>query len=127
MTSPQNCTKKQAAIVEAPRQFFDVILETGRICDGLTRLYLAPQLKVGKDPHRCGPRRPISLISTAVRILEAVPYHRMLPAKEKNADGRQYAYRRKRGAETPLTEPMDFIHRSLNRGRYVCTVIFRWS
>ena len=51
-------------------------------------------------------------------------YHRMIAHVEHRLDGRQYAHRRGRGTEMVLTEIMDVVNHSLNRGRFVYLVSF---
>ena len=103
---------------------YNAIMSTGAVPVGLARIYMVPLLKAGKDPNQCSSRRPISLISTVMKIFEAIIYFRILEITEGRLDPCQYAYRRERGTELLLTVIGDFIHRSLNMSRYVYAVSF---
>ena len=96
---------------------FNGILRTGEIPKGLTRIHVAPLLKAGKDPNACESRRPISLISTAVKVLEGVLYHRIVGEVGNILDPGRFAYRRGRSTEMALAEIMDFAHWPLNSQR----------
>ena len=103
---PAELYKQLPIIVSALQRLFDVMLETGKLPKMITRIYVVPLLKAGKNPSRCDSRRPISPISTVIKILEAVLYRRILPGVESALSSRQYAYRRDRGRE-------------VNRGKFV--------
>ena len=116
--------KKLTVMVSVLEVVLNRILDTGKIPKSLTRIYLVPLLKPGKDPHGADSRRPISLIGVTMKIMESVLYYRMLPGVEAHLDPRQYAYRQGRGTEMVLAEIMDFAHRSLRRARYVYMISF---
>ena len=56
----------------------NAVMRTGRLPRSLRRLYIVPLIKRGKDPAERASLIPISLIGSAVKILESVLYHRML-------------------------------------------------
>ena len=93
------------------------MLRTGTIPVTLRRVHLVPIFKAGKDPHLASPRRPISLLSTEVKLAESVIYHRIPPGEEDKLAVEQFAYRRERGTEMHLVSLMDFMQRALYRGR----------
>ena len=67
---PAGLYRGASALVDVLSVVFNGILRTGEIPKGLTRIHAAPPLKEGKNPNACEFRRPISLISTAVKVLE---------------------------------------------------------
>ena len=102
------------------RALTNLVFRTGAIPNALRRVYIAPLPKPGKDPRNAESIRPITLISTAVKLVEIVAYHRMLPVIEPCLIPEQYDHRRERGTEMCLEELMDFVHREIwsGRGRY---------
>ena len=58
---------------------FTSILQKGRIPKDMLSLYIAPLDKSGKPRTDCGAKRPVSLLCTISKLLEAVVYHRLLP------------------------------------------------
>ena len=81
-------------------------------------------VKPGKDPHLIASRRPISLLSSTVKIIEAVLYHRLIHEVEPQLESAQYAYRRDRGIEMRLVEIMDELNRALIRKRSCYLISF---
>ena len=99
-------------------RLFDGILETGRMPQKMLQVVMIPLDKVGRDPERCGSKRPISLIPVVSKVLEAVILHRLLSRFESCLEPCQYAYRRERGTEMHLLDLTDFIREARNRGQY---------
>ena len=93
------------------------MLRTGTIPVTLRRVHLIPIFKAGKYPHLASSRRPISLLSTEVKLAESVIYHRIPLGEEDKLAVEQFAKRRERGAEMHLVRLMDFTQRALCRGR----------
>ena len=62
------------ALTDALTALFNLIFEKGDIPVTLRRIYLIPILKPNKDPQLCSSRRPISLLSGVIKILESVMY-----------------------------------------------------
>ena len=106
------------ALVPELTKLLNLMYRTGTIPKTLRRVYVVPIPKAGKDPHNAESIRPITLISTIVKIMEMVIYHRILPTVEQKLSPEQYAYRRDRGTEMCLTELMDFVHREICRGKW---------
>ena len=92
---------------------FYLILREGKIPRSLCMLYIVPLVKPGGDPTKCTSRRPISLLNTAIKLMEVVVYNRLINNVEHKLDSRQYAYRRDRGTQHHLVELMDYVSRSL--------------
>ena len=116
--------KRLTALIPLLRDLLNLIYKTGVIPKTLRRIHLIPVPKPGKDPHQLSSRRPISLLSTAIKLVEAVIYHRIIPAVEPRLAPEQYAYRRERGTEQHLTELLDAVHRATKRGKYCYIVSF---
>ena len=85
--------KRMPVLIRVLVVLFNAILIKGEQPKGVTRIYLAPLLKPGKDPSLGASRRPISLISTAAKILGGVLYHRTIARVEDPLSAQQYAYR----------------------------------
>ena len=121
---PAELFRKLPILQDALTILFNIILETGDIPTALRRIYLVPILKPSKDPQLCASRRPISLLSAIIKLLETVLYGSMLGQVEPLLAPQQYAYRRERGAEMALIEVYDAAHRALNRARHVHIMSF---
>lgn len=96
----------------------DLVYRTGYIPNALRQTFVIPLPKKGKDPHDAASRRPITLLDTMAKIVDAVAYHRISPKIEKQLSPARYAYRRNCSAGMCLTEIMDATHRALRRGRW---------
>ena len=82
----------------------------------MLHLYIAPLDKAGKPKHECEAKRPISLIRTLSKLLEAVVLNRLLPSLGPGFSAQQYAYRGGRGADMHLAEISDFTQEGIERG-----------
>ena len=98
---------------------FNCIVMNGRFPRSLTRLYVVPLDKPGKDASLCGSKRPISLICVVAKALEAAVLHRLMAPLELTLNGEQYAYRRDRGTGLHLSQLYDFVSGELAKGKYV--------
>ena len=85
----------------------------------LTKLVIISLDKPGEDPSSCKAKRPISLINSVAKILEAVVLHRLLPLVEPHLCPNQFAYRAGRGAEMHLAELSDFAADHVREGHYI--------
>ena len=103
---------------------YNAIYLTGRIPAPMCQLNLVPLPKPGKDPRLPSNKRPISLLNTMVKVMEAIMYHRILPIVEPQLTPFQFAYRRSRGTEDHLTSLVDKAHRSLLNGSFVYIISF---
>ena len=121
---PTEIYKNLPALIPVLARLTNLIYATGVFPKLLRRVFLVPLVKPGKDPHKVESRRPISLLCTAVKIIESILYHRMLPLAEPRLSPAQYAYRRDRGTEMCLVEMMDMLHRALRRRRFCYLISF---
>ena len=121
---PTEIFKNISALVPALQVLLNAVYFKGKIPEVLCRVHVVLLKKPGKDPRQAGNRRPISLINTAMKILEGIIYNRIIHRVEPMLSPEQYAYRRARGTEHHLVSIMDLIHRALIGGQYVYLVSF---
>ena len=121
---PGGAYKNLPILIPHLTRLMNLIYRTGAAPKPLRRVYLVPIPKPGRDPYLLSARRPISLLCSAAKVIEAVLYHRMMPVIGPKLAPQQYAYRRGRGTEQHLTELMDFVHRSLYLGRHCFLISF---
>ena len=89
---PGGVYKNLPVLVPHLTRVMNLIYRTGVIPKALRRVHLVPIPKPGRDPHLLSARRPISLLSTAAKVMEAVLYHRMMPVVDPALAPQQYAY-----------------------------------
>ena len=99
-------------------RLFNGILETGSMPQKMLQVVMIPLDKAGRDPERCGSKRPISLMPAVSKVLEAVILHRLLSRFESRLEPCHYAYRPERCTEMHLLGLTDFIREARNRGQY---------
>lgn len=99
--------------------FFNSQMSKGRVPRPLLWVYVIPLDKPNKKQEHCSPKRPISLINTLAKVLEAVIYHRLLPLFEPHLDPYQYAYRRHCSTEMHVAEMADFAASAVRAGDWV--------
>ena len=85
----------------------------------LPEVHVAPLDKPRRDPMQRASKMPISLISVAMEILEAVIYNRVARAIAPILHPSQYAFRRSRGRDMHLALLTDFVAEHLQGGRFV--------
>ena len=90
-----------------------LILKTGRIPTGCRTSLMVPLKKPGKRPAFRESRRPILLLRTFVKIMEAVPRTRTIRYVEARLSPPQYVYREERSTEHVLTGLDDYVNRAL--------------
>ena len=95
------------------------ILRTGLLPKNFLRVFVAPLAKPGRNGELCTSKRPISLISVKAKLLENVVLNRIPRAVDPLLDGRQYTYRRARGAELHLCELYEFLSDAKRRNEIV--------
>ena len=110
--------ERPPGLAEPLTELLNLVYSTGHIPKALRQAFLIPLPKSGKDPHDTAPRRPITLLNTAAKLIEAVVYHRILPQIEPRLSPAQYASRTNCSTEMCMTEIMDAAHRGLRRGRW---------
>ena len=121
---PAEVYKRLPSLVPHLTVLANAIYCRGRIPKALRRVHVILLNKPGKDPKTPANRRPISLISTAMKLMESIVYRRLLPLVEPKLHPGQYAYRRARGAEHHLSSLMDLVQRTLLRGHFAYVVSF---
>ena len=119
---PLEVYREAIALREPIRVLFNSIMSKGFTPRPLLQAHLIPLGKLQVNPKKCASQRPISLVNSLARVLEAVIYRRPLPAAEPQLRDVPRAYRRERGKEMCLTQMIDALHRSLRGGRYVYPV-----
>ena len=110
--------QKMPFLIRHLTRLFNGILETGRMPQKMLQVVMIPLDKAGRDPERCGSKRPISLMPVVSKVLEAVILHRLLSRFESRLEPCHYAYRRERCTEMHLLDLTDFIREARNRGQY---------
>ena len=110
--------QKTPCLIRHLTQLFNGILETGRMPQKMLQVVMIPLDKAGRDPERCGSKRPISRIPLVSEVLEAAILRRLLGRFESCPEPCQFAYRRERGTEMHLLDLTDFIREARNRGQY---------
>ena len=99
-------------------QLFDLIMGPGRIPLPKLTMLVVPFDKPLRAPVECGSKGPISLSSTLPKGFEVAVLHRLMCRTETGLDGRQYAFRRGRGAEAHLIEAHEFSREALGADKY---------
>ena len=80
------------------------VIERALIPGALKQLYVSPLDKPGKDPMDCNSKRPISLLSPLMKLVELLIVRRLLPQVEHLLSSDQYAYQRARSTEVLLSD-----------------------
>ena len=62
--------------------FFNCMLERGHIPPALTRFFIVPLDKAGKDPTNRSSNRPVALLCTLIKLRELVLARRIQPILE---------------------------------------------
>ena len=106
---PAEVYQQLPGVLRPLRELFNLIIKTGHIPLPMLQLYIVPLDKPNKDPEECKNKRPISLLNTLSKALEALVLGRMAQEQGMEIDGRQYAYCPDRGTEIHLTEFHDYV------------------
>ena len=101
------------------KRLVDSIFVKGRVPATMLDIHIIPKDKPKKGQRLCSSKRPISLLSSLAKALEAVVYHRIAAKLERTLSPRQYAYRAARGTEMHLSGVYDFVRAHSSKGGYV--------
>ena len=112
---PAEIYKEMPTLWEHIKVFINCVLSKGRVPAPLLMVHPVPLDKPQKDPEECKSKRPISLINTMAKVIEAIAHHRLLTLFEAYLEPRQYAYRRSCSTEMHLQELMSFLISAKNR------------
>ena len=88
---PSEISRNIPILIWVVARLANLIYATGIFPRLLGRLRLVPIVKPGKGPHQVSSKGPIALLSTTVKIIEAVMHHRLLPPVEPQLGDAQYA------------------------------------
>ena len=111
--------KNLSGLHEGMLGLFNHIMRSENIPLPLRKIDVVPIPKPGKDRRNPNNRRPISLISASMKILEQIAYNRIIHSVEPLLFEGQYAYRRSRSTEHHLAMLMDREHRALTQKHFV--------
>ena len=96
------------------------MIEQNQIPQEASRFHILPFDKPGKNPSLCASKRPISLLSTFMKLLERILVRRLTGVVERKLAECEYAYQRKRSAEVLLADLDSFIQNGANDGQVLC-------
>ena len=91
------------------------MIESGHVPKKLRRFYVAPLDKGGKNPAKCGGKRPSASLSPPRKLMELVLVRRKLTPLEGLTGEGQYAYQRGRRTEFLLADMDRFVSDNLQK------------
>ena len=98
------------------------MIEQNQIPQEASRYHIPPFDKAGENPSLCSSKRPISLLSTYMKLLELIPARRITGVIETLLVDWRHAYQRKRSAEILLANLDSFVQDGSQRGQTVCLI-----
>ena len=78
---PAEVYQQLPGVLQPQKELFNLILKTGHIPLPMLKLHIVPLDKPNKDPEECRGKRPISLLNTLTKALEALVLARMVQGK----------------------------------------------
>lgn len=87
-----------------PATLFTRMMKCGKNSSGTEAIFRGPLDKAGKDPTRCGNRRPRDLSNPFMKLLELETARRMPPMLEGEVAESPYAYQKGRSTEIILAD-----------------------